>query len=336
MNHIELQGTHRQAGLQWGRRLLERKKHILSRIPFQITAERAEYAKACLPVYQRYYPEILTELEGLAAGQCCDVQMLHTVLFSMYAMPPACHCSCFAMAHGNEVVFGRNSDFLTALEEDNTNALYRLTDGAYAFMGHTTSFVQMEDGVNVHGLAVGLTSVYPTVRQPGFNAGMLVRYLLEKCRTTREALTRLRQLPIGSAQTLTIADAAGEMAVVECNAEEQQVVPPSAEGCRYVCATNLFHSRAMQKYNCPLDDDWFAERRCQTMRGALKQAGECPVQQFAKRLLSGAYGFICQYDRSTGRDTVWSVVYDLSARQIWRSEANPSRCGYRRDDRLFF
>ena len=151
MNHIELQGTHRQAGLQWGRRLLERKKHILSRVPFQITAERAEYAKACLPVYQRYYPEILTELEGLAAGQCCDVQMLHTVLFSMYAMPPACHCSCFAMAHGNEVVFGRNSDFLTALEEDNTNALYRLTDGAYAFMGHTTSFVQMEDGVNVHG-----------------------------------------------------------------------------------------------------------------------------------------------------------------------------------------
>ena len=76
--------------------------------------------------------------------------------------------------------------------------------------------------------------------------------------------------------------------------------------------------------------------RYQTMRGALKQAGECPVQQFAKRLLSGAYGFLCQYDRSTGRDTVWSVVYDLTARQIWRSEANPARCGYRLDDRLFF
>ena len=37
----------------------------------------------------------------------------------------------------------------------------------------------MEDGINEHGLAIGLTFVYPKIRGAGFNAGMLVRYLLE-------------------------------------------------------------------------------------------------------------------------------------------------------------
>ena len=46
---------------------------------------------------------------------------------------------------------------------------------------------------------------------------------------------------------------------------------------------------------------------------------------FVKKLLSGDYGFLCQYDRSTGKDTVWSVIYDLKQHKIYRSEGNPRR-----------
>lgn len=56
----------------------------------------------------------------------------------------------------------------------------------------------MEDGINEYGLAVGLTFIYPTVIKPGFNAGMLVRYLLEKCKTTNEALDLLKCISIAS------------------------------------------------------------------------------------------------------------------------------------------
>ena len=45
-------------------------------------------------------------------------------------------------------------------------------------------------------------------------------------------------------------------------------------------------------------------------------------------LLTGKKGFLCQYDRATGKDTVWSVVYDLKRRRIYRAEGNPSRCGF--------
>ena len=95
-----------------------------------------------------------------------------------------------------------------------------MTDGVYSFTGNTTAFIEIEDGVNEHGLAVGLTSVYPNQCKPGFNAGMIVRYLLEKCRNVSEAVSCLYQLPIASAQTLTLADTMGAIAVIECNAEK--------------------------------------------------------------------------------------------------------------------
>ena len=56
----------------------------------------------------------------------------------------------------------------------------------------------------------------------------------------------------------------------------------------------------------------------------------------AKELLSGKKGFICQYDRDTGKDTVWSVIYDLKHHKIYRAEGNPARCVYQEDQRVMF
>lgn len=336
MIRLQLQGNHYQIGQQWGSLLRESGVKILEHIPFPITRERVKYAQACLPAYRQYDPALLEELEGLAAGQDCDVKLLQTVLFSMYAIPPACHCSCFAVIDGNEILFGRNSDFLPTLEEHNTNVVVHQTDGGYSFTGNTTSFLQIEDGVNQRGLAVGLTSVNPTEIKPGFNAGLLVRYLLETCGTVSEALETLKALPIGSAQTLTLADAKGHLALVECDAERIEMTGPNDPENPYVCATNVFHLPQVCKGNRSSGDDWFAERRYQTMVAALKRKDLRKDLAFAQDLLSGRYGFLCQYDRSTGKDTVWSVVYDLKRHKIYRSESNPSRSSYQEDVRFIF
>ena len=57
---------------------------------------------------------------------------------------------------------------------------------------------------------------------------------------------------------------------------------------------------------------------------------------FAEKLLSGDYGFLCQYDRSTGKDTVWSVIYDMKRHKIYRSEGNPRRHKFKEDIRFQF
>ena len=226
MNHLTLRGTHREMGFQWGARLAERGLRLLDHVPFFLTAERRAFAAACHPAYARHFPAALEELEGLAAGQNCRQEDLETVLFTTYALPPACGCSCLAVSNGNGVFFGRNSDFLTALEPDYTHVTYGFSDRAIPFTGNTTSFVQMEDAVNARGLAIGLTSVYTPRPRPGLNAGMVLRLLAETCAAVPEALDRLRVLPLASCQTLTLADAAGDIAVAECSPEGMRVERP--------------------------------------------------------------------------------------------------------------
>ena len=88
----------------------------------------------------------------------------------------------------------------------------------------------MEDAVNARGLAIGLTSVYTPRPRPGLNAGMVLRLLAETCAAVPEALDRLRVLPLASCQTLTLADAAGDIAVAECSPEGMRVERPGPAG----------------------------------------------------------------------------------------------------------
>jgi predicted choloylglycine hydrolase len=332
MYHGRFTGTHYEAGYKWGRLLLKNGKKLDHCPTFALTDDKFVFAEDCVKECQRYFPEILEEIRGIADGDEVPAETLQTILLCMYCFEPDHKCTCFAFGTGDEIIFARNSDFLVSLEKLYMNCLYRL-EGGYAFNGNTTAFVQMEDGVNQRGLAAGLTFVYPHLRKPGLNAGMLLRYLLEKCQTTAEAIEALHRLPIASAQTLTIADKDGEIAVVECNPREMEVIRPRA-GERFVATANNFNSEKMRPYRNPDIDDWRSDERCQTARNALEHNKASYTVAFAEDVLSGKYGFMCQYDRRQNADTVWSVVYDLKRKQVWRAEGNPSRKHYKQDDRL--
>lgn len=327
MDHLTLRGTHRELGFQQGARLAARGQFLLDHVPFPLTAERRAFAAACCPAYERHFPTALEELAGLAAGQDCPREDLEAVLFTTYALPPACGCSCLAVSNGNGVFFGRNSDFLTALEPYNTHVVYQFSSGGIPFAGNTTSFVQMEDAVNAQGLAVGLTSVYTPRPRPGLNAGMALRLLAESCATVTEAFARLRELPLASCQTLTLADETGDIAVAECGPERVRVERPGPAN-PFVCATNLFHS-ALADLLPPGLDTWRAAERYETLGQALGREGKTMDLSGVLALLAGQKGFLCQYDRTTGRDTVWSVACDLPRRRYLLAEGNPGRTTFR-------
>lgn len=335
MYHATFQGSHYHIGFQWGDRLARCGKFILESIPFPITEARIQFAKQCNPIYREYFPQVLEEIQGIADGQRCSVDALQTVLFSMYAMPPACCCSCFAVSNADHILFGRNSDFLTALESNNRNIIYRFSSGSFSFTGNTTAFVQMEDGVNEKGLAIGLTCVYPPFIQPGMNAGLLLRFFLERCQTAQEVVWWAERLPIASAQTFTVADTKGDILVLECYAGGLQVIRPKKKR-PFVCATNLFHSVEFAPKNRLDIDSWKAEPRYQTMVRRLEQCAPLMGLVEARDLLAGKNGFLCQYDRTTGKDTVWSVIYDLRQLRIYRVEGNPCRREFMEDTRFCF
>ncbi len=193
----------------------------------------------------------------------------------------------------------------------------------------------MEDGINEYGLAVGLTFIYPTIIKAGFNAGMLVRYLFEKCKTTDEAISLLKSVPIASQQTLTIVDRIGNIVVVECNCEEIEIIRPTKDG-NFVTTANEFNSIRMKKFNNYEVDNWKAEERYSVSYNTLIKYKNNYSFGLIKNILSGNFGFMCQYDRKTDADTVWSVIYDIKNNDIFRVEGNPKRKTFKKDTRLKF
>ncbi len=330
MLHLNVSGTHYEAGFQCGSWLKAR--GCGSAAAFVFPRERRDYALAALKVYEREYPEMIDEIRGLAEGLEADFMLLSTFLLGMYAYNALNFCTCAAMAAADgHTLFGRNSDFLTALEPGYGSYFYRLK-GCHGFIGTTTAFAEMEDGVNDAGLAVGLTYVYSPEKAPGLNSGMLVRRLLERCATLEECLDSLEGLTVGSSQTLTIADRGGAMAVVECSPRERAVIRPADRP--FVCTTNHFN-RLKSSVVPPAEEDMFSARRYETARKALSEQAVYDVD-FLKDLLSGKKGFMCQYDRRKGGDTVWSVICDLTGGELLRCEGNPSRGPFERDVRMIF
>lgn len=181
MNHLTLRGTHREMGFQWGARLAERGLRLLDHVPFPLEAERRAFAAACHRRMRAISPPPWRSWRGWRRGRTAGRRTWRRSSSPPTPCRPPCGCSCLAVSNGNGVFFGRNSDFLTALEPDYTHVTYGFSDRAIPFTGNTTSFVQMEDAVNARGLAIGLTSVYTPRPRPGLNAGMVLRLLAETC-----------------------------------------------------------------------------------------------------------------------------------------------------------
>ena len=67
-----------------------------------------------------------------------------TFLLSMYCFEFNNKCTCIAFSDKDQIILGRNSDFLVELEKLYMDCLYNL-DNCYSFNGNTTAFVEMED-----------------------------------------------------------------------------------------------------------------------------------------------------------------------------------------------
>ena len=333
MYHGRFKGTHFEIGKKWGQLLKKNHKSLADNIPFEITDEMKEFSKQCLPYYKKYFPEIVAEIDGIADGQVMDPNFLYTVLFSMYALVRVTNCSSFIVKNDQNFLIGRNSDFLTEIEKLYMNCLYDFNESdSYSFSANTTAFVEMEDGVNQWGLAIALTSVFPETIKPGMNVGMILRLLLEKCRSVKEALKLLETLPRCTSGTLVLADPSGEACLVEYTNDTLSYRFLKNNG--YLCATNSFHLPEMLSRKLLVEDDWFAEERYETLENYLSENFQSLGLLEAKQLLGGKYGFVCQYDRKTGKDTVWSSIYDLKNNQVYRCEGNPARKKFKEDTRF--
>ena len=73
MNNLNLVGTPREIGFQYGKYFAEQGINLSSTLP-SVTKERKDYTEYVKFLYKADYPEILEEIEGVAQGNGCDAE----------------------------------------------------------------------------------------------------------------------------------------------------------------------------------------------------------------------------------------------------------------------
>jgi predicted choloylglycine hydrolase len=166
-------------------------------------AARPSYpvARAAL---QAHMPELVPTWERiveLAGGGDVAARMLS--LYDPPALVTGCSQAVFARP---EPVLVRNYDFDPALLE---GVIARTALTGRRVIGMSDCLWGLLDGVNDAGLAMSLAFGGRRATAPGFAMPLVVRYLLELCDTTDQAVATLARLPVQASYNLTMVDRTG-------------------------------------------------------------------------------------------------------------------------------
>jgi predicted choloylglycine hydrolase len=187
--------------------------------------------------------------------------------------------------------------------------------------------------VNEKGLAISIHFVSAQLGAPGINFPIAVRYVLDKCSDTTEAVDFLTCVKFLTANNYLIADKSGGMAVVEaCPARAQ--VRHSENGEKFIVATNHFVHSEMKQFEDVAKRDPDSEIRYSTILRNLREVRGRVTGSIAKRILSGHEGRVCSHLDYVKLGTLWSQIVDLQKFTVLRAEGQPCKTKYRTDKRL--
>ena len=340
MYHLRLKGDHYQMGVKRGKIFQKCKISF----PLHLDEFQREHGKQSEKILKSYFPEVCAEIKGVSDTIGADYDTFVSWMLCMGCcmynlednIPVEIRgCTAFAYSKGGQVIYGRNNDLPPYLRNGSKSEIYAPLNGN-RFNLTTSSFINGEEGLNEHSLAVAMTFVLTSLDkiQAGFNSCFIVRYLLEKADTAQNAISLLMELPIASNCNILVADKSGEMAVIECTPTAKKIRKAVYfNEDKIVCTVNSFTSDEMQPFDMANGDDYFSDRRYQTVINSFSTHIQDDYIETTKQLLKGDYGFMCQYD-DPNFETVWSSIFDLKTLMIYRAESDPRKKKFGVDSRL--
>ena len=202
------------------------------RLPWWLDIRNEERA------FRAYAPALWEEIGGIAEGLNIPMDQAVTHFGNTGLRMPTGGCS--AVMSGG--VYGRNYDFRSRQYEARF-ALIQVR-GSYASIGGSHQLTGRLDGMNEHGLAIGLHLVKGRPQSPSLTSVLLVRRVLDSCATTAEAIDLLRRTPHAMQYNYSVLDAGGMAAVAEAGAGAVAV-----RGGDWLACTNHFQSPQLRRLN---------------------------------------------------------------------------------------
>jgi len=153
---------------------------------------------------KQFMPELLTTYDALCKKLGGDEQT--SVFLSLYN-PPAFKSGCSQAFKNKETVeLVRNYDFPAKLCD---RLMLHSNYHGTRVIAMTDCLWGVIDGMNEHGLAVSLAYGGRNKKGHGFGITLVLRYILEFCKTTDEAIDKLKHIPIHMAYNVTLIDESG-------------------------------------------------------------------------------------------------------------------------------
>ncbi|MHA1961438.1 MAG: C45 family autoproteolytic acyltransferase/hydrolase [Candidatus Thorarchaeota archaeon] len=332
MREFELRGTYSEIGVEISRHL---RRYVNEGRPYtpisqpSVTGDRNELARGCEKAVEEHCPSLLEELDALIdAGGFADSNLR---TFELTLTPyPDFGCSIFAVsgAHNESgnAIFARNYDWNWSFM-DFFMLVRTYPKGRLASLSCTDVVIGRYGGFNEAGLAIGLTAIpgYHRKDSPGVMLHLATRWILDNCRTVKEAVDFMERIPHVRGNNYLVLDKSGEMALIQACPERVMVLGPE-DGL--VVATNHFQSPEMQVYESKADipsstisrHDFIREWHGQQM-GTVDMK---KVQQVLKGRHAKGAGVCQDYIRNDVRfGTIWAWTHEAGALSMEIADGSP-------------
>lgn len=318
--YVVLEGTAYEIGQQQGEILKKQNSEAVK----WFTSARIEPKKLGFKdfeelhaFYEEHCPGITDEILGLADSFGAKPDRLQLFNPPIYQSG---NCSQFAtlssVTDDKHVYVGRSYEFNQELND------FRLCTvrikGKVKHIGFTEFLLGRDDGMNDHGLCVTFSGGGTFKREPtkkGFNFFLVVRTLLDNCKTTAEAVEHLKKIPVSGYWNFLITDKSDNAALVQFFDGEygiKQINSDSSE--QYLFSTNHYVLQDMVKYQ-KYAGDWILKnstKRFELIDTMLSRAIPNISRENIRDLLSREiYDGVCGHYYTDYFGTLFSIIYDL-------------------------
>ena len=221
MKKIEAKGSYYEIGLQLGKEL----ENTLG-FPPKFSEEVLKKSHVYEEIAKKYTPDLLDEFKGISDHLGIDYYVPLTLELTPHRFETSCLVFAISGEHtesGNPIL-ARSHEWK---EEDSENLrmCYIEPEGKLRSLGFTFSWplVSRYGGINEAGVALSSASSSFENNGPGIMLNIATRWILDNCRTTKEAVFFLEKIPKVWGETYVIVDKENTIAKVESHAERVNV-----------------------------------------------------------------------------------------------------------------
>ncbi|MHA2473079.1 MAG: C45 family autoproteolytic acyltransferase/hydrolase [Promethearchaeota archaeon] len=322
--HFIIGGSSYDSGQKIGELLKNSKTFIqfLTSGKFDKNQSGFEDFEEIISLYNKHCPGITDEIQGFADKVDCSVEAV--IFYDSGGFLGNCsHFVVLPSITADNHIYAARSYEWTYKEEDLLLFSTKL-DGKIGHIGFSMLLFGRYDGINSHGLCIttsgGGAYSAPISNRKTVSNTLAVRALLENCKNVKEALEKLKKMPVKNTQNYIISDKSGHIALVEgidCKYAVKELTLDSEE--QYLCSTNHPTLPKMVQYYKYVHP-WLktnSPMRYKLIQNTLQQNSPKITPTIIKSLLSTEMpNGLCAYYHGGYFGTIWSMLIDLTQEKV--------------------